>query len=48
MFQVNDTPLTNGLDKDVKAVTSGVNELTFEEDDEEAFFTKDLPAHACA
>ena len=29
------------------AATQGVNELTFEEDDEEAFYTKDLPAHAC-
>ena len=47
-LQATDAPLTNGLDKDVKAVTGGVNELTFEEDEEEAFFTKDLPAHACA
>ena len=40
-------PVQNGLDKDVASTTQGVNELTFEEDEEEAFYTKDLPQHAC-
>ena len=37
----------NGIEKSVVATTQAVNELTFEEDDEEAFYTKDLPVHAC-
>ena len=48
--QVNgDVPVQNGLDKDpTAAVTQGVGELTFEEDEEEAFYMKDLPKHACS
>ena len=41
-------PVQNGIDKDVAATAQGVNELTFEEDEEEAFYTKDLPQHACS
>ena len=37
----------NGLDTDISAATKAVNELTFEEDEEEAIYMKDLPKHAC-
>ena len=43
----SEAPIQNGIDKDVANATQGVNELTFEEDEEEAFYTKDLPQHAC-
>ena len=50
MFQVNgpDGVTANGLDKDVNSTTQGVSELTFEEDEEDQFYMKDLPKHACA
>jgi len=40
--------LVNGLDNDIKSATQGMGELTFEEDDEDQFYLKDLPKHACA
>lgn len=43
-----DGPLVNGLDNDIKSATQGMGELTFEEDDEDQFYLKDLPKHACA
>ncbi len=39
--------IPNGLDKDVTNVANQVGELTFEEDDEDQFYIKDLPKHAC-
>lgn len=42
-----DLPVQNGLDRDIGALTQGVNELTFEEDEEDQFYIKDLPKHAC-
>jgi hypothetical protein len=48
-FQSNGLePLTNGIRNDVNKATSGVELLTFEEEDDETFYTKDLPAHACS
>ena len=47
--QVNGTEvLTNGLDTVVDEVSQRVTELTFEEDEEDQFFMKDLPKHACS
>ena len=48
-MQVNgiDVSLQNG-DINIIAVNQGVAELQFEEEDEEQFFMKDLPKHACA
>lgn len=40
--------LHNGLDRDVGLASQGVNELTFEEDEEDQFYMKDLPKHACS
>ncbi|XP_074649914.1 regulator of nonsense transcripts 1-like [Tubulanus polymorphus] len=40
--------VVNGLDVDINAVTHGVGELTFEEDEEDTYYTKDLPKHACS
>ena len=45
-------PVENGFAEEaagdgVEAATEGVKELTFEEDEEESFYTKDLPQHAC-
>jgi hypothetical protein len=37
----------NGLDPDIVQATKGLNELTFEEDEEDATYMKDLPKHAC-
>ena len=47
--QVNgiDISLQNG-DININAVNQGVAELQFEEEDEEQFYMKDLPKHACA
>ena len=42
-----DGSLPNGLDKEVTTVTNQVGELTFEEDEEDQFYIKDLPKHAC-
>lgn len=46
--QVNgpDIVLQNGEDAVVKA-SQLLAELNFEEDEEDAYYTKDLPAHAC-
>ncbi|XP_050403734.1 regulator of nonsense transcripts 1 [Patella vulgata] len=48
--QVNgvDIPTQNGLESGVMSITQGVGELTFEEEEEEQFFMKDLPKHACS
>lgn len=43
-----DGGLLNGLDNKVASATQGINELTFEEDEEDQFYMKDLPKHACA
>lgn len=47
-IDVLDGPFQNGLDKNVGAINQGVGELNFEEDEEEQFYMKDLPKHACA
>jgi len=44
---VVDGGLVNGLDG-VTAAAQGISELTFEEDEEDQFYMKDLPKHACA
>lgn len=46
--QVNgaDGLLQNGVDPVVKAGQL-LGELNFEEDEEDTYYTKDLPAHAC-
>ena len=46
-FQPGPEGLQNGLDVNVKSATQGMSELTFEEDEEDQFYTKDLPLHAC-
>ncbi|UYV80578.1 UPF1 [Cordylochernes scorpioides] len=43
----SDLTLQNGLDRDVATATQGLSELTFEEDEEDQYYTKDLPEHAC-
>jgi len=43
-----DSPVQNGLDKNVGAITQGVGELNFEEEEEDQFYMKDLPKHACS
>jgi len=40
--QVNGIILENGTDRDVAAVTAGVGELQFEEEEEEAYYNKVL------
>ena len=42
-----DLPVQNGHDRDMGVLSQGVNELTFEEDEEDQFYIKDLPKHAC-
>ena len=38
----------SGLQESIHAATQGVADLRFEEDeDEDAYYTKDLPEHAC-
>lgn len=32
---------------DVSAVTHGLGDLQFEEEDDEAFYSRELPVHAC-
>lgn len=44
----SDQPLQNGIDLSINPITQGVGELNFEEEEEEQFFMKDLPKHACA
>lgn len=48
--QVNgiEVPVQNGLDGAVTPITQGVGELQFEEDEEDQFYMKDLPKHACS
>lgn len=49
----SDKPVENGFAEDgatdgVDEAAEGIKELTFEEDEEDqAFYTKDLPTHAC-
>ncbi|XP_059487209.1 regulator of nonsense transcripts 1 [Neocloeon triangulifer] len=45
--QVNGLILENGTDRDVVAVTSALGELQFEEEEEEAYYNRDLPDFAC-
>lgn len=47
-FQVSEVPLQNGVDGSVNQITQGVGDLQFEEDEEEQFYMKDLPKHACS
>jgi len=43
------SPLLNGIAGSVTAATQGINELTFEDaDEEDQFYAKDLPKHACS
>lgn len=39
--------MLNGYES-VVGITQAVGELQFEEDEEEAFYMKDLPKHACS
>ena len=39
--------LANGIDRDVCATTQSLGELTFQEEEEDQYYTKDLPEHAC-
>uniref|UniRef100_A0A646QDS3 DNA helicase n=1 Tax=Hemiscolopendra marginata TaxID=943146 RepID=A0A646QDS3_9MYRI len=45
--QINGEVITNGLDRDLSSATQGLGELTFEEDEEDQYYMKDLPEHAC-
>ncbi len=45
--QANAPVVQNGLDKEVAGAAQGISELTFEEDDEDQYYTKDLPSFAC-
>lgn len=50
VLQVNgpDEGLHNGgLDDSVAKTSQFLGELNFEEDEEDAYYTKDLPVHAC-
>uniref|UniRef100_A0A8C4WWS0 UPF1 RNA helicase and ATPase n=1 Tax=Eptatretus burgeri TaxID=7764 RepID=A0A8C4WWS0_EPTBU len=40
--------LPNGLDDPAAKVTQSLAELNFEEDEEDAYYSKDLPPHACS
>ena len=43
------SPGLNGVAGSVAAATAGIGELTFEDaDEEDQFFAKDLPKHACS
>ncbi|XP_054714486.1 regulator of nonsense transcripts 1-like [Uloborus diversus] len=42
-----DLSLPNGLDRDVCSTTQSLGELTFQEEEEDQYYTKDLPEHAC-
>ncbi|KAG1666725.1 Regulator of nonsense transcripts 1 [Nymphon striatum] len=44
--QVNGT-LPNDTEQDINAISKVDRELTFEEDEEDQFYLKDLPQHAC-
>ena len=39
-------PFQNGLDS-MAAISQGIAELNFEEDEDDQFCMKDLPKHAC-
>lgn len=39
--------VVNGFDP-VASISQGVSDLQFEDDDEEIFYMKDLPKHACS
>ncbi|XP_054159255.1 regulator of nonsense transcripts 1-like isoform X2 [Oppia nitens] len=45
--RTRDTPLTNGLSSNVTQITNSFGDLNFEEDDEDQYFSKALPEHAC-
>lgn len=50
MLQINgpDEGLLNGgLDDSVAKASQLLAELNFEEDEEDTYYTKDLPVHAC-
>lgn len=49
MLQVNgpDDGLLNGVDDSVAKASQLLAELNFEEDEEDTYYTKDLPVHAC-
>lgn len=42
-----DLSLPNGIDRDVCTTTQSLGELTFQEEEEDQYYTKDLPEHAC-
>ena len=43
------SPDLNGVAGSIAAATAGISELTFEDaDEDDQFFTKDLPKHACS
>ncbi|PVD19247.1 hypothetical protein C0Q70_19733 [Pomacea canaliculata] len=48
--QINgpDQLVHNGIDLSIKAINQGMGELNFEEEEEDQFYMKDLPKHACA
>ena len=41
-------PVVTVRDGVVTTITQGVGELQFEEDEEDQFYMKDLPKHACS
>ncbi|XP_033821172.1 putative regulator of nonsense transcripts 1 [Periophthalmus magnuspinnatus] len=43
----NDGLHNGGVDDPVAKTTQLLQELNFEEDEEDAYYTKDLPVHAC-
>ncbi|XP_061409775.1 regulator of nonsense transcripts 1 isoform X1 [Lethenteron reissneri] len=43
-----DGALANGMDEAVAKATQSLAELNFEEDEEDAYYSKDLPSHACS
>lgn len=47
-FKINGDVVPNGLDRDISSASQGLGELNFEEDeDDQQFYMKDLPDHAC-
>ncbi|GLH13682.1 Regulator of nonsense transcripts 1 homolog, partial [Gryllus bimaculatus] len=45
--QVNGEVVENGLDTDISVTTKALGELQFEEEEDEAYYNKDLPEFAC-
>ena len=41
-------PIENGIDPSINQISQGMGELNFEEEEEDQFFMKDLPKHACS